>query len=156
MTSNSNHNSPHNSRNTHHSYYVIPQLSFISYLRQNIFVDSEHPSTQHEIQNEEEEQNNPNNSQNEQNEEEMVINEKYKSAYTNRYKAFLMMGTNRPVKITDAKSGLLRRLIDVTPSGNKLPFAEYTSLMNEINFQLSGIAYHCLEVITMTMFQLIC
>ena len=78
--------------------------------------------------------------------EEMVINEKYKSAYTNRYKAFLMMGTNRPVKITDAKSGLLRRLIDVTPSGNKLPFAEYTSLMNEINFQLSGIAYHCLKV----------
>lgn len=78
--------------------------------------------------------------------EEMVINEKYKSAYTNRYKAFLMMGTNRPVKITDAKSGLLRRLIDVTPSGNKLPFSEYTSLMNKINFQLSGIAYHCLEV----------
>lgn len=79
MTSNSNHNSPHNSRNTHHSYYVIPQISFISYLRQNIFVDSEHPSTQHEIQNEEEEQNNQNNSQNEQNEEEMVINEEESS-----------------------------------------------------------------------------
>lgn len=78
--------------------------------------------------------------------EEMTINEKFKSAYTNSFKAFLMMGTNKPVRITDAKSGLIRRLIDVTPTGNKLEADEYMDIMSKIPFQLSGIAYHCLQV----------
>lgn len=78
--------------------------------------------------------------------EEMTVNEKFKSAYTNSFKAFLMMGTNKPVKITDAKSGLIRRLIDVTPSGEKLSQSEYRKAMRDIKFQLSGIASHCLDV----------
>ena len=41
----------------------------------------------------------------------MTVNEKFKSTYVNRFKCFLFMGTNKPVKITDAKSGLIRRLI---------------------------------------------
>ena len=56
--------------------------------------------------------------------EEMTINEKFKSQYVNRFKCFLFLGTNKPVKITDAKSGLMRRLIDVTPTGNKIPIRE--------------------------------
>lgn len=78
--------------------------------------------------------------------EMMTVNEKFKTAYSNSFKAFLFMGTNRPVKITDAKSGLLRRLIDVTPSGNKLPFDEYNTLYNQIDFELGAIAYRCMEV----------
>lgn len=78
--------------------------------------------------------------------EEMTINEKFKSSYTNSFKAFLMMGTNKPVKITDAKSGLIRRLIDVSPTGNKIGADEYIKLMAQIPFQLSGIAHHCLQV----------
>ena len=76
----------------------------------------------------------------------MTVNEKFKSTYANRFKCFLFMGTNRPVKITDAKSGLLRRLIDVTPSGNKLNPKEYKSIMKQISFELGAIANHCLEV----------
>jgi hypothetical protein len=45
----------------------------------------------------------------------MTVNEKFKSTYANRFKCFLFMGTNKPVKITDAKSGIIRRLIDVQP-----------------------------------------
>lgn len=78
--------------------------------------------------------------------EEMTINEKFKSTYTNRFKAFLFMGTNRPVRITDGKSGLLRRLIDVTPSGNKVGQREYKTLMKKIEFELGAIAQHCLDV----------
>ena len=78
--------------------------------------------------------------------EEMTINEKFKSAYTNRFKCFLFMGTNKPVKITDTKSGLMRRLIDVTPTGNKLPMKEYKALTKKISFELGAIAYHCREV----------
>ena len=43
----------------------------------------------------------------------MTVNEKFKSAYANRFKAFLFMGTNKPVKISDARAGILRLLIDV-------------------------------------------
>jgi phage/plasmid-associated DNA primase len=66
--------------------------------------------------------------------EEMSVNEKYSKAYDNRFKCFLFMGTNKPVKITEAKSGLTRRLIDVSPSGNKLSFSEYKSVMSKIKF----------------------
>ena len=76
----------------------------------------------------------------------MTINEKFKSTYANRFKCFLFMGTNKPVKITDGKSGLIRRLIDVHPSGNKLDIREYKTCMKQIPFELGAIASHCLEV----------
>lgn len=76
----------------------------------------------------------------------MTVNEKFKSAYSNRFKAFLFMGTNKPVKFTDAKSGLTRRLIDVSPTGNKVDGRRYKSLVKQINFELGAIAKHCLDV----------
>ena len=76
----------------------------------------------------------------------MTVNEKFKAAYTNRFNCFLYMGTNKPVKITDAKSGLIRRLIDVSPSGNKLKRHEYFDVMNRVNFELGAIASHCADV----------
>lgn len=76
----------------------------------------------------------------------MTVNEKHKSLYSNEFKSFLFIGTNKPVKITDAKSGLIRRLIDVSPSGNKLPTDEYNNAIEQIDFELGAIAFHCLEV----------
>lgn len=76
----------------------------------------------------------------------MSVNEKFKPAYANRFNAFLLMGTNKPVRITDGKSGLLRRLIDVTPSGNKLSTREYKSVVKKVGFELGAIAYHCHRV----------
>lgn len=76
----------------------------------------------------------------------MTVNEKFKSTYTNNFKCFLFMGTNKPVKITDAKSGLIRRLIDVTPTGDKLSPTEYKRLIKEIDFELGHIAWHCQNV----------
>lgn len=78
--------------------------------------------------------------------EEMSVNEKFKGIYNTRFKCFLFMGTNRPVKITDGKSGLLRRLIDVHPTGNKIPGGEYKKLIDQIPFELGGIAWHCLQI----------
>ena len=76
----------------------------------------------------------------------MSVNEKHKSQYENRFICFLFIGTNKPVKITDGKSGILRRLIDVTPSGNKIPIREYKKLMKQVQFELGPIAWHCKEV----------
>ena len=78
--------------------------------------------------------------------EEMTINEKYKPSYTSRINSFLFMATNRPVKITDAKSGIIRRLIDVKPSGRRIPAKHYHALMQQIDFELGAIASHCLSV----------
>jgi energy-coupling factor transporter ATP-binding protein EcfA2 len=78
--------------------------------------------------------------------EVMTMNEKYKPSYTARANCFLFMATNKPVRITDAKSGVIRRLIDVKPSGKKIPTNEYFSLMSRIDFELGAIAQKCLDI----------
>ena len=78
--------------------------------------------------------------------ETVVMNEKRKQSYNFTPRCFLFMASNKPVKITDAKSGIIRRLIDVHPTGNTLPKKQYDKLMNQVDFELSGIAWHCLEV----------
>ena len=78
--------------------------------------------------------------------EVMTVNEKFKSAYPARFNTFLFMGTNKPVRITDAKSGIIRRLIDVSPSGTRIPSERYHKLMSDVKFELGGIAAHCKEV----------
>jgi Family of unknown function (DUF5906) len=78
--------------------------------------------------------------------EPMMINEKYKALYMARIQAFLFIGTNQSVRITDAKSGLIRRLIDVNPTGELFPPAEYNALISQIQFELGAIASHCLDV----------
>lgn len=75
----------------------------------------------------------------------MTMNEKYKASYTARVNSFLFLATNKPVKITDAKSGIIRRLIDVKPSGKTVPIKRYQSLVQQIDFELGAIAYYCLE-----------
>jgi len=77
--------------------------------------------------------------------EDMTMNEKYKPSYMSKINCFLFMATNKPVKITDAKSGIIRRLIDVKPSGRKLPPHSYQAAMSKINFELGSIASHCLK-----------
>jgi hypothetical protein len=76
----------------------------------------------------------------------MTMNEKYKPSYSARINAFLFMGTNKPVRITDSKSGIIRRLIDVHPSGNRVTPNRYASLVAQIQFELGAIAHHCLGV----------
>ena len=78
--------------------------------------------------------------------ESMTVNEKFKSAYENRFKCFLILGTNSPVKITNAKSGIVRRLIDVEPTGNKVPAKKYEELVSQIDFELGAIAWYCRNV----------
>ena len=78
--------------------------------------------------------------------EPMMVNEKFKAQYESTFSAFLFMGSNKPVMITEAKSGLIRRLIDVRPTGNTLPHDVYDKCMARIPFELGAIAQHCLDV----------
>lgn len=78
--------------------------------------------------------------------EAIPINEKYMKPILIIPKAMLFMGTNEPVKIRNAKAGILRRLIDVSPSGNTINNRRYHTLMDQVHFELGGIAWHCLQV----------
>lgn len=78
--------------------------------------------------------------------EAMPMNEKFKSVHTDRVNAILLMGTNQPVRISDAKSGIIRRLIDIHPTGVTIPRKHYDTLMTQIGFELGAIAHHSLEV----------
>lgn len=78
--------------------------------------------------------------------ETMLVNEKFKAPYPIRFQTFLFMGSNELVKITGAKSGIIRRLIDVRPTGNTLEKRRYLKCMERIKFELPGIAKHCIDV----------
>lgn len=78
--------------------------------------------------------------------EQMTMNEKYKPSYTARADAMLFLGSNQPVKISDAKSGIIRRLIDIQPTEVRIPVRHYNTLMNQIEFELGAIAAHCQKV----------
>lgn len=78
--------------------------------------------------------------------EDIIINEKFEKPYIASMNAMLFLGTNSPVKITDSRSGIIRRLIDVHPSGRLIPFKKFNIIKSNIKFELSGIAYHCREV----------
>lgn len=78
--------------------------------------------------------------------EPMTVNEKYTKLYTNTFHSMLFIGTNKPVKITDSKSGVIRRLIDVYPKGTLIPRRRYNQLMSQIKFELGSIAQKCKNV----------
>lgn len=78
--------------------------------------------------------------------EDIIINEKFQTAYSMKIDSFLFMGTNKPVKITDSRSGLVRRVIDVHPTGDRVGPEHYINLMSQIDFELGAIASQCLGV----------
>lgn len=78
--------------------------------------------------------------------EMLSVNEKFKSHYDMSFKCMILLGSNYSVRITDSNSGLIRRLVDVSPSGRKLPIDRYREIMKQIKFELPGIAFHCLNV----------
>ena len=78
--------------------------------------------------------------------ETLTVNEKHKKLYQAKFRTMIFAGANREVKITDARSGLLRRIIDIEPTGNTFSKDEYDDIMYHIPFEYGKIANKCLEV----------
>ena len=78
--------------------------------------------------------------------ENILINPKFKTKFPMKINTFLFMSSNKPVKITDSQSGIIRRLIDIRPTGTKISGKKYNELMKNIEFEIGAIAYHCLQV----------
>lgn len=77
---------------------------------------------------------------------EILVNEKNVKRYTIRSNAMLFMATNELIDLHDTNLGLSRRLLDIYPSGDKIPIVEYRALNNQIRFEIGAIAQHCLDV----------
>ena len=75
-----------------------------------------------------------------------LVNEKFKKPRSMRISTTLIMASNNPVKITDANSGIPRRLLDVSPSGRRLSINEYRDVMDGVGHELGIIAQHCVNV----------
>lgn len=78
--------------------------------------------------------------------EVQLVNEKFKKPRSLRITTMLIMASNNPVKITDANSGIPRRLLDVSPSGRRLSITEYREVMDGVYQELGVIAKHCINV----------
>lgn len=78
--------------------------------------------------------------------EVQLVNEKFKKPRPLRITTMLIMASNNPVKITDANSGIPRRLLDISPSGRRLPVSEYREVMDGVYQELGIIAQHCINV----------
>lgn len=78
--------------------------------------------------------------------EPMTVNEKYTKLYTNTFHSMLFVASNKPVKITDSKAGVIRRLIDIYPKGSQIPKKRYNQLKSQISFELGGIAEKCKKI----------
>lgn len=76
----------------------------------------------------------------------VLINSKGKNLYAIIPRSTLFIGTNEPIKISNRKSGLFRRLVDIQPSGALFDEARYHQLMHQIQFELGSIANHCIKV----------
>lgn len=77
---------------------------------------------------------------------EIIINEKNVKRYTITSRAFLILATNSPVDFKDTKQGMIRRTLDVYPSGNKIPVNEYRRVVASIKYEIPHIAQHCIDV----------
>lgn len=76
----------------------------------------------------------------------LSVNVKYRGKYHVKFKTTIFVATNKPVKITDSKSGITRRLVDIVPTGVLIPYEKYAHLVDKMNFELGGIAHDCIKV----------
>ena len=76
----------------------------------------------------------------------MTINEKFKQQYDLRITTMLWMASNYHCKIDSSSSGLLRRILLITPTGITLPIEEYEECREKIRFEYGAIAYRCYSI----------
>ena len=78
--------------------------------------------------------------------DKVVINEKFKQPYPLKVTTMLFMASNDQLRIDSSRSGLMRRVMLVTPTGNTLPVEEYDRCRKEIEFEYGAICHHCLAI----------
>lgn len=79
--------------------------------------------------------------------EEITINPKYVKTYSQKLDSFIVLGTNSPVAINSTKAGMIRRLLDVKPTGKVLSDKNFREGRKHwLAEEIPGIAYRCMSV----------
>lgn len=73
-------------------------------------------------------------------------NSKYGSDNYVKPIGMLFLATNYYIAMSDAKTGLKRRIIVAKSTGNKIEYRQFQKLMKQVKNEYGSIAYHCLEV----------
>lgn len=76
----------------------------------------------------------------------IVMNAKFQKPYKMRLNTTLFVASNAPVMITQRASGLLRRLVDIRPTGLIVSPRDYELFMAQLDFELGAIADKCLAL----------
>ena len=78
--------------------------------------------------------------------ETISMNIKHLTAYPARLTTTMFMAANEAPKITNRNAGSVRRIIDISPTGNKVDPEEYDELMEGIEREAGAIAWKCKQV----------
>ena len=76
--------------------------------------------------------------------EAVRVNEKFMRPFDVYPNCLLFCGTNEPVQLSQ-NSGLIRRVIDIRQTGDRLSPDEYDECVEHLKFEQSGIAWKCLS-----------
>lgn len=77
--------------------------------------------------------------------EPIKVNDKFKGTFSIEPKCLVVCCSNDTIQLTPGK-GMSRRLVDIRQTGVTLPPEEYDECIQHLQFERSGIAYHCLQV----------
>lgn len=75
--------------------------------------------------------------------ERIRVNVKFKAPFYVSPNCLLVVASNDPIQLAP-NSGMNRRVIDVRPTGKRIPSDEYDDYIEHVPFEKSGIAYKCL------------
>lgn len=78
--------------------------------------------------------------------EPVLVNQKYKVPYESVFNGMLICASNERYKVKHVDAGITRRAIVVEPTSQRLNGDTYTSLMEQIDFEIPAIAQKCIDI----------
>lgn len=77
--------------------------------------------------------------------EEVFVRKLYQRPYPVTFKGLIITASNQRAQFRDSDSGIVRRLLKAVPTGNLIDGPKYKELMNNIHFELAGIAQKSID-----------
>lgn len=78
--------------------------------------------------------------------ETIEVNAKYKTPYNTSFDGLLITASNERFKVKHVDAGITRRAVVAEPTNNKIPTKKYQQLMDQIEFEIAGIAYKAMKL----------
>ena len=77
--------------------------------------------------------------------EEVFVRKLYQRPYPVTFKGLIITASNQRAQFRDSDSGIVRRLLKAVPTGHLIAGPRYKELMNNIQYELAGIAQKAID-----------